>query len=279
MIVISGVNTEQAIQQMPLSELEKEIVRDKQMSPVVYRFDSPEALRFELAMRQSIVNAAKALHDSDASFAIFEKSRCNSQYWTRTDSGGFQLKNGVRPSDAIRDIFTNGKQYAFECATAIVITWYKAILDVIGDDAFNLYFTNLYLRDWNHDSDLWLISTHDSKESFPGDVLYFKNPDHNVNTPEWQGENVVKLNGNLFFGHGVGIETDDDMIAALNKAREPGSNTPAYLSDLVVFPNFEYLRRLSVRLHAELNRRAREKKASRQEVPIIAVIGSQKVAR
>ncbi|MUT64792.1 protein-glutamine gamma-glutamyltransferase [Paenibacillus sp. NEAU-GSW1] len=252
MIVISGGNGAQWIEQMPLSQLEREIVRGKQLSRVVYRYDSPEDLRFELAMRQSIVNAAKALQESQAAFAIFEKSRCNEQYWSRTREGGFRLRSGVRPSDAIRDIFQNGELYGFECATAIVIVWYKAILDVIGDEAFNRYFTNLYLRDWNHDSDLWLISTHDKDEAFPGDVLYFKNPDHDLDTPEWQGENVVKLEGNLFFGHGIGIETGEEIIAALNRQREPGAMTSAYLSDLVVYPNFEYLRRLTMRLHAEL---------------------------
>lgn len=38
-----------------------------------------------------------------------------------TDEGGFLLRSGVTPASAIRDIFRNGRQYGFECATAIVI--------------------------------------------------------------------------------------------------------------------------------------------------------------
>lgn len=243
-IVISGSDAGQ-INQLALSGLERSILQKKQNSRIVYRYDSPEALKFELAMRASIVNAAKAMQASGVRFETFENSKCNERYWTRTSTGGFQLKNGMSPSYAINDIFINGNLYGFECATAIVIIWYKAVLDMIGTAAFDAYFTRLYLRDWNHDSDLWLISTHDNKEVFPGDVLYFKNPDHDPETPEWQGENVVLLADNLYFGHGIGIESGEEIIAALNKARAPGSRRSAYLTDLVVFPNFEYIRRLS----------------------------------
>ncbi|MFX3635823.1 MAG: protein-glutamine gamma-glutamyltransferase [Candidatus Pristimantibacillus sp.] len=249
--MISGSDVGQ-INQMALSEQERSILQSKQNSPIVYRYDSAEALRFELAMRASIVNAAKAMQASEVRFETFENSKCNERYWTRTSTGGFQLKNGMSPSDAINDIFINGNLYGFECATAIVIIWYKAVLDMIGKAAFDAYFTKLYLRDWNHDSDLWLISTNDNKEIFQGDVLYFKNPDHDPETPEWQGENVVLLADNLFFGHGIGIETGEDIIAALNKARFPGARRSAYLSDLVVFPNFEYIRRLSTTRIEEL---------------------------
>jgi len=243
---ISGSDAHQ-INQLSMTEVERNILQGKQNSPVVYRYDSAAALAFELKVRNNIVNAAKALQASGVSFATFAKSRCNEQYWNLTDNGGFRMKSSVLPSDAIRDIFNNGDKYAFECATAIVIILYKAILDTIGASTFNTYFTPLYLRDCNHDSDLWFITSHDNKEAYPGDVLYFKNPDHNTETPEWQGENVVKLADNLYFGHGIGIETSEGMIEALNSAREPGSTESAYLMDLVVHPNFDYLRNLSSR--------------------------------
>ncbi|MFF2482263.1 protein-glutamine gamma-glutamyltransferase [Paenibacillus sp. NPDC058071] len=274
MIIISGRNAEQVINQLPLTGLERKIAMGKMNSPVAYRYDSPEALQFELTTRQSIVNAARALQASDAAFAIFEKSYCNLRYWTRTANGGFQLNPGVRPSDAINDIFRNGDKYGFECATAIVIIWYKAVLDVVGETVFNAYFNNLYLRDWNHDSDLWLISTHSSDESYPGDVLYFKNPDYDKDTPEWQGENVVLLDDNLYFGHGIGIESGEDIIRSLNKMREPGSTRSAHLSDLVVYPNFENLRRLAARITAELEEEVSQLADTRS---IMSVIGSKQV--
>jgi protein-glutamine gamma-glutamyltransferase len=213
----------------------------------MFQYNSPEAMDFELKMRTSIVEVARALNASGVTFAKFENSRCNGQFWSRTENGGFQLRSGVLPSVGLDDIFHNGHLYAFECATAIVIILYRAILDVLDVEAFNVHFKDLYLRDWNHDSDLRLISTYNIQEAYPGDVLYFKNPDHNPETPEWQGENVVLLAGNLYYGHGIGIGTAEKIISSLNELRKPGSMISAYLSELVMHPDFEYLRNLSPR--------------------------------
>ncbi|CAM4378361.1 protein-glutamine gamma-glutamyltransferase [Paenibacillus alkaliterrae] len=243
MILVAG-NTNFQLNPLILTELERKILRDKQRSPVVYRFPSADALEFELKMRLHIVEAAKAMYASGVSFATFATSRCNEQYWIRTENGGFQLRPGVPPSVGINDIYVNGEMYAFECAVAIIIMLYKAVLDTVGTAVFNRYFQNLFLRDWQYDRDLRLITTHNKYEVYPGDVLYFKNPDHDRETPEWQGENVIVLDDNLYFGHGIGIGSGQDMIAALNRMRRPGSRVSAYLENLVVFPDFEALRRL-----------------------------------
>lgn len=246
MILISG-SIEIQLNPLTLTELERRIIQNKQKSPIIYRYPSPDALEFELKLRTHTVEAAKALYASGVSFATFAKSRCNEQFWTRTENGGFQLKNGVLPSVGINDIFENGHLYAFECAGAIIIMLYKAVLDTIGDAAFNRHFQNLYLRDWQYDRDLRLVTTYNKDEAYPGDVLYFKNPEHDDDTPEWQGENVIMLDDNLYFGHGIGIESGQDIIAALNRMREPGSTISAYLQDLVVYPDYEHVRQLSTR--------------------------------
>lgn len=244
MIVITGVDVEQ-INTLQLTDLEREIVNQKKNSEIVYRYVSLEALEFELKTRTAIIDAAKALKASDATFAVFKNSRCNNQFWSRTDNGGFRLNSGVRPSVGIKDIFENGQLYAFECATAMVITLYKATLTVLKKDVFDVYFQDLYLRDWNYDSDLQLKIIEHKNEVIPGDIVYFKNPDHNPATPEWQGENAVYLGNGLYYGHGMGIKPAEGSIASLNKRRIPGSTTSAYLSDEVVHPDFEYLRKLS----------------------------------
>jgi protein-glutamine gamma-glutamyltransferase len=245
-ILISGSNTQQ-INNLMLSQLERDIMQSKDRSSVVYQYDSPEALVFELKMRTSTVEAAIALNASGATFAKFEDSRCNEQYWSRTENGGFRLRSGVLPSDGLSDIYQHGHLYAFECATAIVIVLYMAILDALNKEVFNVHFRDLYLRDWNYDNDLRLISTHNKYEAYPGDTLYFENPDHALETPEWQGVNSVLLGPNLYYGHGIGIVTSEKMIYSLNQLRKPGSMKSAFLSDLVVHPDFEYLRRLSPR--------------------------------
>lgn len=230
-----------------LTELEWKILRRKMNSPVMYRYPSLDALIFELKLRSNIVDAAKAMYASGVSFATFSNSRCNERYWIRTPNGGFLLRPGVPPSVGVNDIFENGHLYAFECAGAIIIMLYKAVLETIGDAAFNRHFQNLFLRDWQTDRDLRLITSYDLSETYPGDVLYFKNPDHDPSTPEWQGENVIMLDDNLFFGHGIGIGTAQEMIAQLNRARRPGSMVSAYLQNLVLRPDFEGVRMLTMR--------------------------------
>lgn len=243
MIEIAGVNSGQ-LAALGLTELERILFAAKQRSPVVYSYNSLDDLKFELRMRSNLVNAAKALHDSGADFAGFDDSICNERYWIRTDRGGFQLRSGVMPSIAINDIFQNGDKYAFECATAIVIVLYKAIIDTLGETVFNRYFQDLLLWDWNYDRNLRLVSNPNLAEAYAGDILYFKNPDYNPRTPEWQGENVVKLGNNLYYGHGIGITSSQGMIAALNKARKPGSKISAYLTNEVIHPDFDALRQL-----------------------------------
>lgn len=244
MILISGYEVG-PISTLQLSDLEKDIVNQKEKSPVVYHYDSLDALEFELKMRTGIVESAKALNASGANFATFDNSRCNKQFWIRTDNGGFRLKSGIMPSEGINDIFENGHLYAFECATAMVIILYKATLTVMDRELFNTYFKDLFLRDWNYDSDLRLITTEYKNGAYPGDLVYFKNPDHAPETPEWQGENAVVLANDLYYGHGIGIRTSEEMIVALNRKRIPQSVTSAYLSDEVLHPDFEYLRKLS----------------------------------
>jgi len=97
--------------QMTLPPLQREIVQAQERSPIPYRYGSLDELLFELALRNSIVDSALALNGSGAQFAVYRKSRCNEMYWNRTEEGGFRLKNGVAPSDAITDIYRNGPLY------------------------------------------------------------------------------------------------------------------------------------------------------------------------
>lgn len=132
---------------------------------------SPDALDFERKMRESIVESAEALNESGVDFATFDDSRCNPQFWTRTEIGGLQLNTGVEPTVGIKDIFRNGHLYAFECATAMVIVMYRATIEAIGEEAFNQYFKDLFLWDWNYDENLRLITNY-NKELTRRETLY-----------------------------------------------------------------------------------------------------------
>ncbi|WJH35640.1 hypothetical protein N6H14_06555 [Paenibacillus sp. CC-CFT747] len=102
-------------------------------------------------------------------------------------SRGISAEAGSGAGRGVRDIFRNGRLYAFECATAMVICLYRAVGENIGDPLFNRYFADLLLFDWHYDSDLRLITLDTHQESYPGDILYFINPDYSPLTPQWRG--------------------------------------------------------------------------------------------
>nr|WP_219220142.1 protein-glutamine gamma-glutamyltransferase [Paenibacillus sp. S150] len=213
---------------------------------VAYGYGAP-ASGFEQNMRGRIIETARAMNVGGTQFSTFKNSRCNPRYWIRNSNGGFQLRSDVTPSAAINDIFINGRLYAFECAMAMVMIFYKATIDSIGENAFNRYFTDLFLWDWNYDNNLRMITTFNPWEMRPGDVVYFKNPDHDPEKPEWQGENAVLLGNDSYYGHGLGIKSADGIIASLNRERVPGSRISAYLANEALHPDFAYIQTLSSR--------------------------------
>ncbi|WP_227522031.1 protein-glutamine gamma-glutamyltransferase [Bacillus solitudinis] len=213
-----------------VGRVERVIIKQMLDSPELFSYPSMNELRFEINSRKNIMDSANEMNASQVEFTIFENARCNRSYWTLTYAGGFLLRSGVRPSDAILDIYRNGSLYAFECATAIIIIYYQAILKSIGRRRFDAIFQNLYLYSWHTDPDLELHSFY-SNRFLPGDVVYFNNPAFHPNTPWYRGENAVVLSDGTFFGHGFGIMTAEQMIQFLNSQRFPESTQPAYLAN------------------------------------------------
>lgn len=248
MILIQGRQTDpQALYgRYPLLSMERSIIRSMGESGETYHFGSEAQLDFELNLRRATVNAAIQLNRSGMDFGIFRKSRCNPAFWERTDEGGFVLKRGVRPSEAINDIFSNGRKYATECATAIVIVYYKAVLDVYPDTLFDRVFPQIQLMNWHYIDPLFrnVGLMRPADEFFPGDRMYFMNPDVNPATPEWQGENVILLSADRYYGHGIGIESADGIINALNQNRIRNAQRSAYLLKQAGRPDYRRLYQL-----------------------------------
>jgi protein-glutamine gamma-glutamyltransferase len=234
MIIISGniVTRDKIVAEYPPNSLERKIAAQLSSSEDVYSYDSLNQLKFDIKLRANIVRAARELDGNDMSFTTFRKSKCNTDYWQRTDEGGFLLKEDIKPSDAIKDIFINSSEYGTECGTAIVIIYYKALVDLLPEELFNEMFPIIYLLDWQYISRNLHIEQYDNvTEFFPGDCQYFKNPDVNPATPEWQGENVINLGNGTYFGHGIGIKSANGIIKALNKNRKRGATESAFLTD------------------------------------------------
>ncbi|RRN74399.1 protein-glutamine gamma-glutamyltransferase [Peribacillus simplex] len=182
-----------------------------------------------------------SLDKSDAEFSTLEESECNEQYWRLSKDGTFTLQPGIPPHVALVDIFINGRFYAFECGTAIVVTFLKAILDLIGPRNFDYLFSSLFLYDWRPPKNM-ALNVHQGTDYLPGDCLYFKNPDHDEETPEWQGENAILLGEDLLYGHGIGITNSQGIIDELNSNRKPNAAISAFLTKHIISLDSSYYR-------------------------------------
>ncbi|TXK72429.1 protein-glutamine gamma-glutamyltransferase [Paenibacillus sp. N3.4] len=260
-MIVFTCDSEVTFDEGTLSSSERNMYEKKKNSLVEYRYDSISTLLFELQMRNKIIQSSWALSTSGVFFASFKKSKCNELYWHLTEHGRFQLKNNVSPQDAIRDIFRNGNLYAFECATAIVIVLYRAILESIDPNHFDRLFSDLLLFDWHYNRKLHLIDQTNRQEAIAGDVLYFENPEFSPLLPWWKGENAILMEDGFYYGHGhgMGIATAEDIIYVLNKYRDPGSTKSAFLTDCFVYLDFSYFSQFQ---------------SSTLEQPILAKIGS-----
>ena len=245
MFIVSGnsFDISSIINEYAKNSIERQLLEKMSASNEKYSYDNIDQLKFELTLRKNIVNAAIALDRSGMSFADFKNSRCNPEYWKRVHNGGFLLKEGADSGEAVNDIFINGGRYATECATAVMIIYYKALLDTYGEELFNKKITQIYLMDWDVTESLLrgVDMPQPAADILIGDRGYFNNPDFDRSSPEWQGENVIVLPDSMYFGHGIGLTTADEIIRDLNSRRMPHASQHAYLMDSVGRPDFKKL--------------------------------------
>lgn len=211
----------------------------------VFEYRNFGDFNFEIQLRNRVIEAAIALDKSGPEFSTLEESQSNQRYWHLSKDGTFTLQPGILPHAALVDIFMNGGLYAFECGTAIVVTFLKAILDLIGPRNFDYLFSDLFLYDWRPPRNMALI-VHQGRDYSPGDCVYFKNPDHDLATPEWQGENAILLGRNLFYGHGIGITTAQGIIDELNSNRKPFATISAFLTTHIIFLDSSFYRQFQL---------------------------------
>lgn len=145
MIIVSGqLLRPQDIENWKIDKNLNPLLKEMIETPVQFDYHSIAELMFELNLRMNIVAAAKTLHKSGAKFATFLKTYGNTKYWRVSPEGALELKYRMPPSKAIRDIAENGPFYAFECATAIVVIYYLALIDTIGEKNLMPTLTELF---------------------------------------------------------------------------------------------------------------------------------------
>ena len=247
MIIVNGklINNNKKFNYETMS-IQNKVLNIMSKSNMEYVYSSFEELKFDLDLKNAIVESSRELYDSDVEFKTFYKSKCNSKYWIKNKDGGFSLKENVSSYDAIMDIFNKGSKYGTECATAMIIVYYRALTKLMSRDVFNSIYTEIELMNWSNIDEKLGVDYYDSVSDFmPGDCIYFKNPDVNPKTPEWQGENTIDLGDGTYFGHGLGIMSGEKIIDKLNKYRKKHSKVSAYVLQSVTCQGGKYLYKLN----------------------------------
>lgn len=235
-------NAQALLDTFPAGSAEAEMLNKLINNTHVYQYSSLEELTFEIKLRRNIIDASVDLYRARLAFRTFRESKCNEDFWNRRSDGGFVLRTDVKPSDAINDIYRHTRLYGTECATAIMIVYYKAVLGSYGTELFNRAFQEIILMNWQDMDELMGISTYRKLPDYiPGDCRYFRNPDVNPLTPEWQGENAIDLGNDKYYGHGIGITNAEGIIEALNRNKVEDSQISAYLMDTATRPYFKGL--------------------------------------
>lgn len=199
-----------------------------------------------LTLDAAVVGAAHDMAQAKHKFAGIEEAKFSGKFFEPNGTPGtFELKPGVSPSEAVQDIFANPKDYEFECATAIVVTYYKATLDALGPEAFDRIAKDLTIGPWRMEGDLRSNLREQGSAGAraqpgfeetlrPGDYTYFKNWDvsYQGRVAGWQGENVIYLGDGKYYGHPFGVTTEAEIRTMMDLYRVDGSQTPPGLTNL-----------------------------------------------
>ncbi len=200
---------------------------------------------------QAVVNAAKKLAQAKTRFCSPWYMRFNPSFWELYKGDHYIVKEGQSPSAALLDIFNN-KAFTpcHECSTAIIIIFYRAILDLIGNEHFDRVFDQsdirkkliigpmAYGRISNYITSIGAgnrRATSSQAANFkPGSYGYVRNWSHynseSTYDDGWQGENIIFLGDGFVFGHPFGIEKLSTVIDGVDSHRREGFDDPAGLT-------------------------------------------------
>jgi len=199
----------------------------------------------ETKVSAAMVTASEKMNGAGVSFQLMKNHKANPDFWNVDSYGTLTLKPGVKASDAMNDMITNGSKYGFECATGLVVVYYQAALDLIGPKDFDRAMSDLRIGPWEFENDLepMIINSHPNpgkgvetelgdKQLTPGQYYYFRNWDvtDEAKARGWQGENVIYLGEGKFCGHGIGLGQGEDFVRKLSGEMKEGGRTPSLLN-------------------------------------------------
>lgn len=213
------------------------------------------ALRDRVRIGAAIVEACEEMaqaHHELSSPKSQPNGKFNPAIWGAPNvDGAHALKKGIKPSEAIEDLFRNPDEYAFDCGGAIVIVHYRALLKLLGPKNFDAAFPNLVIGAWNKDDKLremfrgskhfetgspFIEATPERRAQLrAGDYAYYNNWDASQAALDgsWRGENVIYLGNGRFYGHPMGIKTEKEIVTFLNSQRFIGAKRSASLTEKI----------------------------------------------
>jgi hypothetical protein len=225
----------------------------------------PAAPASKLSEGQQRVNAAIVEAASDMvdpqigvnihAYEIPSKQYFATQFWEPAypdapamDAKGatFKPRPEVKPSAAVAHMFSNPHEYGFDCSTANVVVYYKAVLNEIGPKRFDKVMMDLEIGPWRMEGDLTklmegsqtsgLEATQQWKTQLePGDGAYFRNKAVSLQglVSGRQGENTIYMGDGMYFGHPYGIKSEEWIIEDLNKHRNSGATISAEMIQVI----------------------------------------------
>jgi len=210
---------------------ENDTVFVKETSGLVTAQPLGAALRDRVRIGAAIVEACRELARAKSGFAPIAVQRVNERYWRDSSkSGFFDLREGVRSSEAIHDALTHPGDYRIHSNTAIVLAYYNAVLKLIGPEHFDKRFDRIALGPRFLATDV--LQRHIESDSNPSPAagaahLQVGDTGHVAGLP---GASVINLGGGKLYCHPLGITSEKAIIAWLKKRIESYSDFKPYLT-------------------------------------------------
>ncbi|MFT7625667.1 MAG: hypothetical protein ACI9WU_004858 [Myxococcota bacterium] len=206
---------------------------------------------FDALIQKGITTSVDALTDDynrpRFDFALFgasnpaDRPRFDSDYFLADPVGTFRLQPGVTASVALNAFFAAPEGYGMECATAISVIHYAAVRYAFfaatgSDDLFDQRFTDMTIGRLYQgtENDIRMARKEVGTSNMGlGDHAYFHNPSVHPDAVAggWNGENVIILGDDLYFGHPFGVTSSAEIIEKLNSVQDAAIAEPesAYL--------------------------------------------------
>jgi hypothetical protein len=184
-----------------------------------------------ILLQVGMVLATRGLVDENGAvrleFSLLPQTHFDDRYF-RPDGRSVILRAGVRASQALDALYRDAEAYGMAGATAISVIHYQAIRwayhHVTGsDELFDRQFRDMRIGQlgMGTENDLRAARENVGGEIQIGDHGYFSTPDVDpvARLGGWNGENVIHLGGDAYFGHPFGISDARTIVSHLEAVR------------------------------------------------------------